>query len=292
MTTIQTQQLVANGVKFTARSSGDGPLVFCLHGFPDSAQTWDNLLPELAAAGFRAFAPFMRGYAPTEVPDDGDYAIATLALDIIALADALGVREFYVVGHDWGAITAYAVAAYAPGRVLGICTAAVPPLWRFLCNTSLAQIKRSWYIGFFQLPYFPEHALGKNHGALVDKLWRDWSPQWDYTAADIAPVKSIFGQSESCQAALGYYRDLPRVLTDPRRQRERKRLFAVLNVPALIIRGEQDGCIGTRSFAGAETGFSGPCELYAIDAGHFMHREQPQAFNQKLLQFLTNLSAR
>lgn len=292
MSTIQTQQLKANGLSFTARSCGNGPLVFCLHGFPDSAQTWDGLLPELADAGYHALAPSMRGYAPTEVPEDGDYAVATLALDIIAIADALGEREFYVVGHDWGAITAYAVAAFAPGRVLGMCCAAVPPLWQFLRNTHFTQVKRSWYIAFFQLPYVAERALRKDDCALVDKLWRDWSPKWNYSPADIAPVKSILGQRESCQAALGYYRDLLQLLLNPRRQRERKRLFAVSNVPALIIRGEQDGCIGTRSFTGAEARFTGACELHTMAAGHFMHREQPQEFKQKLLQFLTDLSAR
>ena len=65
----------ANGLTFGARTCGDeGPLALCLHGFPDSAHTWDHLLPELAAAGFRAVAPWTRGYAPTDVPADGDYS--------------------------------------------------------------------------------------------------------------------------------------------------------------------------------------------------------------------------
>ncbi len=290
MSPLQTLQLNANGLRFTAHAAGKGPLVLCLHGFPDSAHTWDALLPELAGAGYRAVAPFTRGYAPTQIPADGDYSVATLALDVLALADALGERQFYIVGHDWGAVMAYAAAAFAPDRILGICTAALPPFRQFLLNTRAAQARRSWYIGFFQLPFLPELALRKNDCALIDKLWRDWSPGWDYSAADIAPVKEILGQHASCKAALGYYRALPPALVGPRAQGDRVRMFARLDVPARVIRGTQDGCIGTDSFAGTQARFTSPCELHTMTAGHFMHREQPREFAGNVLEFLADSS--
>src|SRR5437899_12980405 len=99
-------EITANGLKFSALAEGpsNGPLALCLHGFPDSAWTWRYLLPELAAAGFRAVAPFMRGYAPTNVPSDGRYQTGALATDALALHDVLGGDgDAVIVGHDWGA---------------------------------------------------------------------------------------------------------------------------------------------------------------------------------------------
>src|SRR5437660_10618025 len=104
-------RITANGVDFAYLAEGadrDGPLALCLHGFPDTAWGWRYLLPELAAAGYRAVAPFLRGYAPTSVPADGRYQVGALASDAIALHDALGGDERAVlIGHDWGAMTPY-----------------------------------------------------------------------------------------------------------------------------------------------------------------------------------------
>src|SRR5580700_6729929 len=122
--------LEANGVRFAALAAGppDGPLALCLHGFPDAAPTWRFLLPELAEAGFRAVAPWTRGYAPTSVPGDGSYGIGALIADTGALHQALGGDERAVlIGHDWGAITAYGAAAFEPNRWSRVVTGAVPP---------------------------------------------------------------------------------------------------------------------------------------------------------------------
>src|SRR5262249_58250647 len=104
----------ANGVSFTYLEAGRGPLALCLHGFPDNAHTYDRLLPALAAAGFRAVAPFMPGYAPTSPAPDGRYQSVLLAQDAVALIDALGGGRAFVVGHRWGATARYRAAAPAP----------------------------------------------------------------------------------------------------------------------------------------------------------------------------------
>src|SRR5262252_2808385 len=111
MTTVR-----ANDLDFGLLEAGSGPLALCLHGFPDTAHTWEHLLPTLAGAGFRAVAPFMRGYAPTAVPADGAYDVGALAADAVALHEALGGdREAVLIGHDWGAEAAYAAASGATG---------------------------------------------------------------------------------------------------------------------------------------------------------------------------------
>lgn len=103
----------ANGLTFAYLEEGSGPLVLMLHGFPDTAHTWDDLRSRIAAKGYRAVSPFMRGYHPTAIPvRDADQE--TLARDVLALVDALGASEAIVVGHDWGASAAYGAAALAP----------------------------------------------------------------------------------------------------------------------------------------------------------------------------------
>src|SRR5258708_26879085 len=128
---ILARSVQANDLDFgilEAPGGGSGPLALCLHGFPDSARTWRYLLPALADAGFHAVAPFMRGYAPSRIPADGAYHIGALAADATALHEMLGGdSDAVLIGHDWGAETAYAAGAAAPDRWRRLVTLAVPP---------------------------------------------------------------------------------------------------------------------------------------------------------------------
>src|SRR5690349_4272788 len=119
----------ANDLEFGLLEAGSGPLALCLHGFPDSAHTWRHLLPALAGAGFHAVAPFSRGYAPTAIPEDACYGLGARVRDAVALHETLGGDDRAVlIGHDWGAETAYGAAAFAPARWRRVVTLAVPPL--------------------------------------------------------------------------------------------------------------------------------------------------------------------
>src|ERR1700761_95110 len=116
----------ANGLRFAYLEEGSGPLVLLLHGFPDTAHTWDDLRPRIAADGYRAVSPFMRGYHPTAIPDR-DTDQETLARDPLALIDALGARDAIVIGHDWGASAAYGAAALGPDRGRNFSAIGIPP---------------------------------------------------------------------------------------------------------------------------------------------------------------------
>jgi pimeloyl-ACP methyl ester carboxylesterase len=101
---VRARMVAANALEFGLLEAGKGPLALCLHGFPDSARTWRHLLPSLAEAGFHAVAPFLRGYAPTAVPDDACYSLGALVADAVALHQALdGDDQAVLIGHDWGA---------------------------------------------------------------------------------------------------------------------------------------------------------------------------------------------
>ncbi len=273
----------AQGVRHAYFEAGAGPLVLCVHGFPDTAHTFLPTLAVLAERGFRAVAPFLRGYSPTAAPSTGDYRIATLGRDVLGLASALGAERFALVGHDWGAMSAYAAASLAPARVARLCVLAVPHLRTQRVN--VAQARRSWYIGFFQLRGLPERRVRRSDFAFLDRLWRDWSPGWRYAPTDIAPVKECLAQPEALRAALGYYRALPTSLSLDRDTR--RAVFGKTSVPTLSVAGVDDGCMGIEMFARQDAGFAGPHRLLRIEnAGHFMHREQPETFHRELIGFL------
>ena len=270
--------VAANGVRFSLLSVGpaDGPLALCLHGFPDTAWTWRFLLPRLDEAGFRAVAPFMRGYAPSSIPEDGRYGSAALAEDANALHEALGGDgRAVLIGHDWGAIAAYPALAAAPERWRAAVTMAVPPPAALAAGfLSYDQIKRSFYVYFFQLP-FAEAIVGADDLAFVARLWEDWSPGYD-ASFDVARAGEALGTPANVGAALGYYRAL----------------FSPAGgagggptpVPLLYLHGRDDGCIGA-SMAEAAGGD-------VVDgAGHFLHLERPDEVNTRIVEFLTAATA-
>lgn len=286
-------QVRANGLRFALLEAGDGPLVLCLHGFPDHARSFRHQLPALAAAGFRAVAPFMRGYAPTDAAADGNYQSATLAQDAVALIEALGYQQAAVFGHDWGAVAAYGAAVLAPERVPRLITAAVPygvavPT-AFMTNYD--QQRRSWYMFFFQTP-FADIAVPHDDLRFLERLWRDWSPGWAFPTEEMEALKATFRQPGVVAAALGYYRcTLNPANQDPALAEIQDRISASpVLAPTLFFHGARDGCIGTELLDGMDQLFPNGLEQVIVpDAGHFVHQERPDVINPKLLEFLAPL---
>lgn len=279
---IETFTVQANSLRFHCRAAGEGPLVLCLHGFPDTAHSFDALLPVLAEAGYRAVAPFMRGYAPTEVPADGDYSMQTLARDVTALADALGAGDVRLIGHDWGGFAACGAANTQPGRIRKLVVMAVPHMAapRF----TPAQLKRSWYVWLFQLPWLPERKLAENNFSFIDRLYREWSPSWLPTGYDLEPVKAALAAPGGLKAALGYYRAMIRGSD----RASREMLARRTSVPSLWLVGAEDGSIGVDQFDGMAKAFTGPFRKVVVaGAGHFPHREQPDVVLAEVLPFLS-----
>ena len=288
MTTVKQATVEANGIRFATLEAGSGPLVLCLHGFPDTAHTFRDQLPTLAAAGYRAVAPFMRGYAPTSPAKDGRYQSAALGQDAVALIEALGHDSAYVFGHDWGAIAAYGAAILAPQKVRKLITAAVPhgPSVATAFLTNFDQQKRSWYMFFFQ-HFLADGAVGFNDYAFLERLWQDWSPNWRYTAEDLEALKQTFRQPGVLEAALGYYRcTLNPALQDPALAEIQNRIsMAPVDVPSVIIYGAADGCMSADLLEGMEALFPrGLRKVVLPEAGHFVHREKPDEVNRILIE--------
>ena len=287
---MQPRSVKANELEFAYMEAGpaDGPLALCLHGFPDTAHTWRHLLPRLGEAGFHAVAPWLRGYAPTAVPADGAYETGALAADACALHEVLGGDERAVlVGHDWGAAASYAAAAYQPERWRALVTMALPPLAALSEGfLSYDQLKRSFYIFFFQMP-LAEAAVPLDDFAFVDRLWADWSPGYD-GSWDAAQVKAALAAPESLAAAIGYYRSM----FDPGRHHP---AYAAAQAaasttppqPALYLHGQRDGCLAL-DIVGDVAAHLGPGSQFATvpEAGHFLQVERPDEVNRLVLDFL------
>ncbi|MEY2740260.1 MAG: alpha/beta fold hydrolase [Ilumatobacteraceae bacterium] len=286
----------AGGLRVAALAAGDAdaPLALCLHGFPDSAWSWAPLLESLAAGGWRAVAPFMRGYAPTAVPADGVYQTAALARDAVALHAALGGDgRAVVIGHDWGAPAAYGAAIDAPDRWRAVVGMAVPP-GRALGAAflgDLAQIKRSWYMFFFQHG-LADAVVPAGDLAFVDMLWRDWSPGFD-GAAHAARAKDALRGDGRLAAALGYYRatlgDGPR---DPALADLQGRMGGQWPTqPLLYLHGRDDGCVGADVALAARTDAPPGARIEIVDgAGHFLQVERPDEVAGRVLAFLGGLA--
>lgn len=271
---------------------GDGPLVLCLHGYPDTAWTWRHLGPELAQHGWRVVAPFMRGYGPTSLGADGVYQVGALSADVIELARTLGGGQpVTLIGHDWGAIAASAAAASEPDLFGALVTMAVPPIGELvfspwiLRNPGLLgrQLRRSWYVFFQQLPGVSERALDR----VVPKLWRDWSPGYD-AAVDLEHFFAAVDTPARRSAVLRYYRALLNPLyMRPRHLARQRRWTRFPTVRWMALHGEQDGClladvaraaIAKRRHPGDHAVFPG--------VGHFLHLEDPARVNARILSFV------
>jgi pimeloyl-ACP methyl ester carboxylesterase len=282
--------LDANGIRFHALAAGphDGPLVLCLHGFPELARSWRHQLPALGEAGYRAVAPDLRGYGDTELR--GPYDVATLVEDVAALVTALGRERAVLVGHDWGGGVAWSAAAFRPSLVERLVVLNCPPpaeLFRALVR-SPAQLGKSWYILFFQLPLLPERRMAANGAevvarALVGGAHRRgvWPPD------ELAAYREAFARPGRAKAPIDWYRAAFRRAIRPGRRRPPRRVAA----PTLVLWGVEDRFLGSelvspdrlrRTLAEGNV----PTVVWIEDAGHFVQNEAPDRVNAELLRWL------
>jgi pimeloyl-ACP methyl ester carboxylesterase len=287
---LKRSNITANGVDLGFLETGpvDGQLAICVHGFPDSAWTWRHLLPALADAGFHAVAPFLRGYAPSGLAPDGAYQSGALAADLCALKEEIGGSDPAIfIGHDWGAFAGYGATGWKPEYFSKLVTMAVPPVPAAASTFfSYAQIKRSFYVFFFQSP-LAEGVVGADNCAFIDNLWTDWSPGFD-AAWDVARVKESIGEPERLSAAINYYRAMFDGSTHRVEYAEAQQAAGgVPVVPTLYLHGADDGCMGVASIEEVAALLPAGSQAAMVEkAGHFLHLEQPGEVNDRVLRFI------
>jgi pimeloyl-ACP methyl ester carboxylesterase len=285
---IEELSLAANGIRFHALAAGpdDGPLVLLLHGFPELGRSWRHQLRALAAAGYRGVAPDLRGYGDTELR--GPYDVGTLVRDVTGLIAALGRDRAVVVGHDWGGAVAWEVAARAPDRVERLVAINCPPPAALAdaMRRSRAQLRKSWYILFFQLPWLPERRMAKDGAAVVARALVGGSHRRDAWPADeIEAYRAAFARPGRAKAAIDWYRAAFRPSLRGRAPRPR------IAAPTLILWGVEDRFLGRelvspgalrRVLADGNV----PEVVFVQDAGHFLQNEAPDRVNEELVRWL------
>ncbi|MBC8159849.1 MAG: alpha/beta hydrolase [Roseiflexaceae bacterium] len=272
---------------YETHGPSDGPPVVLLHGFPDDACAWEAVAAPLAAAGYRTIAPYLRGFGPTRFRDAATIRSgqnAALAQDVLDLADLLGLGRFTLIGHDWGAQAAQAVAALQPARVQHLVSFSPYSLtWDDYQEgpPNYPQLQALWYQQVLQSE-LGEQLLAYDRQGFCRYLWATWSPSWQLAAATFADAAVSFDNPDFVAVVLHAYRSgYGQAELDPRYNASEAQLAQrpPISVPTTVLLGEDDGInlfqpamlAQQRDFTGAYTARAYP------GVGHFIHREQPAA---------------
>ncbi|RBY80515.1 alpha/beta fold hydrolase [Blastococcus sp. TF02A-26] len=282
--------LSANGVQLHVAEAGAGPLVVLLHGFPQFWWTWRAQLPALADAGLHAVAPDLRGYGASDKPPRG-YDLPTAAADVAALIRALGERDAVLVGHDWGALVAWTVAALHPRSVRRLVVLSMPHPRRLRAGMADAAQRRAFkYFLGAQLPRLPERRLTRADDDPVADLMRRWSgPDWTHTADFAEAVDRYRSAARIPQAAYGsmeYFRWAGRSQLRPDGLRYARRMAAPVTAPTLQLHGDLDSCVLPTTAAGSGRYVAGAYEFRTLPGiGHFPQEEVPAEVTEALVRW-------
>ncbi|MDQ3744696.1 MAG: alpha/beta hydrolase [Acidobacteriota bacterium] len=275
-------------VRLHYAEAGEGErLVVLLHGFPECWYSWRHQLKALSGR-FRVVAPDMRGYNLSDKPGRvEDYRVGRLVDDVTGLIRHLGAREAAVVGHDWGAVIAWAAARHYPDYVSKLAALQVPPAAVWQKNLSWRQLLRSWYMLFFQLPALPEWWIRRRDFAGIEEMFRKTARPGTFSDEDLRVLKSALKEPGALNAAVNYYRaNLGSFL----RRRPRAEGFTRqerVRVPTLFIFGERDFAIIPETVEGVADYVNAPyTEVRLAKSNHWVQQEYPAEVNAALLSFL------
>ena len=275
----------ANGLRIHYVERGSGPLVLLLHGFPEMWWSWRYQIGPIAAAGFRVVAPDLRGYNETD--KIGPYDIDTLVADVHGLIKALGETRARVIGHDWGGAIAWHLAATRPETCerVAILNCPHPLQFRRALFSQWSQVKRSWYIFFFQLPWLPERLLARRDAELIRRMYLAHAKDRSRFGPDqIRPFQDAIQKPAAAKSMLGWYRAL---LMTALYHRARFKKYPIIQIPTLLIWAKGDRALDYEQLVPGTDRWAPQLELKTLDrCGHFVQSEQPEKVNQWLLDFL------
>ena len=272
-----------NGIHLHVVTTGDpsGKPVILLHGFPEFWYGWRFQIPALAAVGKFVIVPDQRGYNLSDKPKGVHaYHTETLGQDVIGLLDHFGIEKVNLAGHDWGAAVAWDVAISFPERVerLAILNVPHPAVMRQTLRTSVRQMLKSWYIGFFQIPGIPEIVLRSNRFAATGRLLVSSGKPCTFSTAALAEYKNAWAQPGAMTAMLNWYRAVFRERVTPKSD------FQV-HIPTLILWGKRDVALGAemaqRSIELCDDGRL----VYFENASHWVQHDEFDEVNRQLISF-------
>jgi pimeloyl-ACP methyl ester carboxylesterase len=273
---------VEPGVRLHVVEAGEGRPVVLLHGFPEFWYSWRKQILALAAAGHHVLAPDMRGYNLSDKPRGVHaYRLDRLAGDVARLLDAFDAARAVVVGHDWGALVAWWFAMLFPERIERLAILNVPhPLVALRGLRTPAQLRRSWYIFFFQLPWLPELSARATGYAFVRQALRGSLQRGSFSPADIDRYVEAIARPGALTAGINYYRALGRY--GPRFTRRLRRI----DCPVLVIWGERDPYVG-RELAEPPREWVPNVRVERLpEVSHWVQNDAPEQVNALLIDFL------
>ncbi len=261
--------------------SSSGDLVILLHGFPQFWFSWRHQMKALADAGYYVVAPDQRGYNLTDKTPPFD--VFTLTDDIVELIKACGREHCYLVGHDWGAAVAWAVARFYPEHVKKLAILNVPhpvPMARALRGGNLKQLLMSWYIFFFQVPFLPEAMLSSNSFASLRGAMKRGTRAGTFTRNEFTHYIEAWSQKDSLSAMIGWYRALFRSGAAGAHRKMSPRI----KTPTLILWGEKDFALSVE-LAEESLKWCDEAKLIRFPASHWLQEELADEISQKLLEY-------
>jgi len=275
------RDIMTNGIRMHYVTQGNGPLIVFLHGFPEFWYSWRYQMPFLAERGYTVIAPDLRGYNDTDKPRTG-YDVPTLVGDIAGLIKGLGQEKAVIVGHDWGGALAWAFAMSYPQMTerLIVMNAPHPQAMQRAFRT-LKQLRKSWYMFAFQLPWLPENALLRNNAYEIGRMLKGAAVQKSAFPNEVlATYQEVMSKPGAMTAALNYYRQLFR---HPLRSAKN---YTSIGVPTLLIWGEQDIALGIELTYGLEQWVPNIQIKRIPDSGHWVQQEKPELVNTLMAEFL------
>jgi pimeloyl-ACP methyl ester carboxylesterase len=258
----------------------DAPVVILLHGFPEFWYSWHRQIEPLAAAGFRVIVPDQRGYNHSSKPRGFHrYALGELTSDVMAIADQLGKQKIFLAGHDWGAAVAWSVALIHPERIarLAILNVPHPSVMRRYLMTHRGQLRRSWYMFFFQIPFLPEALFSANRFRMGRSALERSSRAGTFTSEDLAQYRAAWSQPGAVTAMIHWYRAAFRFRPH----------FAdrTVRVPTRILWGERDRFL-LYEMAEASLRYCSDAEVISFpEASHWLQHEEPARVSELLIEF-------
>lgn len=285
---IHTEFVEANGLRFEVDVCGEGDrLALCLHGFPEHSISWRHQLPMLADLGYKAWAPNLRGYGNSSRPEGmAAYSIECLMDDVAGLIDASGASETVLIAHDWGAVIAwhFAIRKLRPLSKLIICNVPHPAPAQQAMRSGMAQLRKSWYIFFFQIPRLPEWLLGRDQARRIGEMIRaSSSDPAQFPDALIDVYSANAAQPGALTAMVNYYRALVR---GGGAKRQAALGYPVIETPTLMVWGEDDVALTKETTYGTENHVSDFTIRYLPRVSHWVQQDAPREVNAMMAAFL------
>lgn len=274
-----------NGIRLHYVTAGTGPLVILLHGFPEFWYSWRNQLPELSKH-YKVVAPDLRGFGDSDKPKGvKNYTTKVIAKDIQELILSFGETKANIVAHDWGGAAGWNFAQRFPEHLdkLVVINCPLPAVLQKHLLSNFSQLKKSWYMFFFQLPWIPERYISKDLTMFFKRALRGWSRnKKSFSNEDIAKYVKAFEKPYAITAAINYYRAGFRYAWDKSVTCETK-----INADTLMIWGEDDKALGKELTYDMEKYFNNHFEIrYIKDCSHWVQHDYPGLVNQYILEFL------